>query len=67
MTIENRADNEPVWHAKWPDNVPKSLYYPSCTLGDFLKQSVEKHGHNTAIVFLNVSVTYELYQADTAA
>lgn len=59
MLMEKRSDNEPVWHTKWPDNVPKSLDYPCCTLGDFLKQSVEKHGPNTAIVFLNVSVTYD--------
>ena len=56
--MENRPHEEPVWYGKWPERVPKSLDYPCCNLGDFLRQSVEKHGKNTAIVFLDASITY---------
>jgi len=56
--MKNKLPDEPVWHVKWPDHVPKSLDYPCCNLGDFLRQSVEKHGTNTAIVFLGASITY---------
>jgi len=59
MLMEKESNSEPVWHAKWPGKVPKSLDYPCCTLGDFLRQSVEKHGSKTAVVFLNSSVTYD--------
>jgi len=59
MLMEKRLLEEEIWHAKWPDNVPKTLDYPCCTLGDFLKQSVEAYGRRTAIVFLGASVTYE--------
>lgn len=58
MFMEKRLPDEPVWYGKWPERVPKSLDYPCCNLGDFLRQSVEKHGKNTAIVFLDASITY---------
>ncbi|MBN1627557.1 MAG: AMP-binding protein [Deltaproteobacteria bacterium] len=56
--MEEELNSRRLWHTKWPEKVPKSLEYPCCTLGDFLRQSVEKYGPDTAIVFLNTPVTY---------
>jgi long-chain acyl-CoA synthetase len=59
MLMENGLSAENIPHTKWPGNVPKTIDYPYCTLGDFLKKSVEAYGPRTALVFLGASITYD--------
>jgi long-chain acyl-CoA synthetase len=49
---------ERIWYKNWPQQVPKCLEYPDCTLAEFLKESAAKHGSKPAIFFLDAQVTY---------
>ena len=50
---------ERLWYKHWPEQVPKCLDYPDCTLADFLKESAAKNGSKEAINFLETSMTYD--------
>ncbi|MBW2128480.1 MAG: long-chain fatty acid--CoA ligase [Deltaproteobacteria bacterium] len=48
-----------IWFKKWPEQVPKSLDYPDCSLADFLHRTTSRYGANPAIVFLDTVITYD--------
>lgn len=47
-----------TWYQQWPSQVPKCLDYPDCSLAEFLRNTATKHGSNTAINFLDTTITY---------
>ena len=56
--MAERSLGERLWYKNWPEQVPKTVDYPDCTLADFLKEAAEKHGAKEAINFLEASVSY---------
>lgn len=47
------------WHKNWPSYVPKTITYPEVSLSDLLRRTAQKHGNQTAIVFLGKEITYQ--------
>lgn len=56
--MAEKSLGERLWYKNWPDQVPKVIDYPDCTLADFLKDSAERNGTKDAINFLEASVSY---------
>ena len=49
---------ERLWYGNWPEEVPKVIDYPDCTLADFLRETAKSNGAAEAINFLEASVSY---------
>jgi long-chain acyl-CoA synthetase len=50
---------ERIWYKHWPSQVRKCLDYSDASLADILRETAEKNGDNTAIIFLDTSITYK--------
>jgi len=50
---------ERIWYKHWPSQVRKCLDYSDASLADILRESAEKNGDRTAIIFMDTSITYK--------
>ena len=57
--MAEKSLGERLWYKHWPEQVPKCLDYPDCTLADFLRDSAAKNGSKEAINFLETSMSYD--------
>ena len=58
-TPPDRYDSDPVWVARYPPGVPARVDVPEVSLGDVLRQAVDRHGSHPAIDFYGSVTTYE--------
>jgi long-chain acyl-CoA synthetase len=56
--MEEKTLGDRIWYKNWPPQVPKCLDYPECSLADFLHETVSRYGDNTAINFLDSTISY---------
>jgi long-chain acyl-CoA synthetase len=47
-----------IWYKHWPQQVPKCLDYPDCTLAEFLRNAASEHASKPAIFFLDAEISY---------
>ena len=40
-----------IWYKHWPQQVPKCLDYPDCTLAEFLRNAASENASKPAIFF----------------
>ncbi|MFC1494704.1 long-chain fatty acid--CoA ligase [Thermodesulfobacteriota bacterium] len=56
--MEKDTFGERNWFKHYPSQVKKDLEYPDIALADMLRESAEKYGDKTAIIFLDTSMNY---------
>jgi long-chain acyl-CoA synthetase len=57
-----KSISEKPWLAKYPEEIPSTIEYEECPLGDFLKKAVSSYPEKKALHFLGKELTYsELY------
>lgn len=56
--MTERSLGDRIWYKRWPDQVPKCIDYPDCSLADFLQKTASEHGSRIAVNFLDSSHTY---------
>jgi long-chain acyl-CoA synthetase len=54
----DRSLGDRIWYKNWPPQVPKCLDYPDYSMADFLEETVSRYGDNTAINFLDSTISY---------
>ncbi len=56
--MEWNVSEKRSWFDVWPKNVPKSIDYPSCSLGELITKSATKYPEHTAIIHDSQLITY---------
>ncbi len=59
VSMGERSLGDRIWYKNWPAQVPKCLDYPDYSLADFLEETVSRYGDNTAINFLDSTISYK--------
>ena len=58
--MTDNSSKEKIWYKHWPPQVPKNLDYPDLTLAEILEESAKKYSDNTAIIFLDTCMNYDV-------
>ncbi len=56
--MKEKSLGDRIWYKHWPQQVPKCLEYPDCSLAEFLRHAASENASKPAIFFLDAEISY---------